>query len=168
MTEHYLRIIREEMRNTSLSQIPFQRLDSIIQTIKKSYIGVLGLSPIGRELFTTMLSKTINDVNLLAKIRLAKTILLESAESSSVDLSIGKALLSLLKANNTLLSPIVIRYGERILYKFKSDCFIGSKMFREREIAPVSIDEMIKAEINSCGEPLVDPVYRYFATNVLK
>lgn len=168
MTEHYLRIIREEVRNTGLSQIPFQRLDVIIQTIRKSYVGVLGLDSVGREMFTTILSKTMSDVNLLAKIRLAKTILLGNVENSSVDLNIGKALLSLLRANNALLSPFVIRYGEKILYKLKSDCLLNSKRYRRGEIALVSIDEMIQAEIRECGEPLQDPIYRYFAGSLHK
>lgn len=163
MSEHYLRLIREEMKSPVLTQIPQQRLELIMQTIRKLYCNAHELDNLGKRLLVTLIGKITNDVKLLIKIRFLKFILQEKIESNSADQDIAKLLLLALKSGEALYSPITLRYGDKILYKFNSTCRIGEKTYRRGEIALLSILEVASAEINGCGQVMIDPFFNILA-----
>ncbi|MEM4005963.1 MAG: hypothetical protein QXM43_10100, partial [Desulfurococcaceae archaeon] len=116
MSEHYLRLVREEIKGPTLTQIPPQKLESIIQTIRKSYYNAHTLDNLGKRMLVLLLNKIANDAKLLVKIRSLKFMVQEEIENSSVDQDIARLLLLAVKAGETLYSPIVLRFGDKILY----------------------------------------------------
>lgn len=163
MSEHYLRLVREEIKGPVLTQIPPQKLESIIQTIRKSYYNAHTLDNLGKRMLVLLLNKIANDAKLLVKIRSLKFVVQEKIENNSVDQDIARLLLLAVKAGEILYSPVALRFGDKILYKFSSNCRIGSRVFRKGEVAPLSILEIISAELNSCGQIMIDPFFKLLA-----
>jgi hypothetical protein len=159
MSGHYLRLIREEVKSTALTQIPQQRLESIVQTIRKSYLSVHTLDKLGKDLLITLNKKNMEDVKLLVKVRFLKFMLQEQVENNSVDQYVGKLVLAALRTGETIYSPITLRYGDKILFKFNSTCIIGGKTYRRGDIALLSTLELVLAGVNECGKPLIDPFF---------
>lgn len=160
MTEQYLKLIKEELRGTSISSLPTQRLESMIQTIRKAYSGLNSMDDVGVEIFISMMKKIMGDAENLARIRLVKTILSNATDESSIDHEAGRIVLSVLEAEKMILSPVLIRYGDKIFYVFRDECTIMDRKFKRGEIGLLSIKEIVLASLSKCGEPVIDPVYR--------
>lgn len=163
MTEQYLRLVKEEVRNTTLTQLPSQRLEVIANTIRKLYTGIDPLEELGVEIFKNIVNKVTRDVENLAKIRLFKTIISGSPEPSSLDYELGRVALAILRAEKAILSPTTIKYGGKILFSFSENCEILGKRFRRGEIGLLSIKELVLAELQECGNPVVDPIIELLA-----
>lgn len=161
MSEHYLKLVREELKSTILSQIPQQRLTSIVQTVRKSLAGVHLLDEIGEEMLALLIKRLNEDVDMLSKVRILKIISQERYEESSVDADLAKIILAVLRAEKLIFSSLVLRLGDRVFYMFYKDCTIEKRSFRKNELALLSIKELTIAEIFACGEVLLDPFYKW-------
>lgn len=162
MSEHYLKLVREELKSSTLTQIPPLRLASILQVVRKSLMNVHAIDELGKELLYMLLKRVVEDTNLLVRIRFLKVILQGQVESSSADVEYAKALLAVLKSGESLFSPVVLKYGDRVLYEFTSNCQIGGKTYRKNEIAVLPVRDLILAEISECGKVLLDPFYKWY------
>lgn len=162
MSEHYLKLVREELKSSTLTQIPPLRLASILQVIRKSLMNVHVIDELSKEVLYMLLKRVVEDTNLLVRVRLLKVILQGQIEISSVDVEHAKALLAILKSGESLFSPVVLKYGDRVLYEFTSICQIGGKTYRKNEIAALSVRDLILAEMGECGKVLLDPFYKWY------
>lgn len=162
MSEHFLKLVREELKSTSLVQVQLSKLTAILQLVRRSLMGISALDDLGKEVLRGLLRRSADDARFLAKVRLLKVLLQERVESSSVDVELAKATLALLSAEEHIFSPVVLRYGDKVAYKFTSNCTIGEKVYRRGEVALLSVKELVVASINECGEPLVDPFYKWY------
>lgn len=160
MSDHYLKLIREELRSAVHVQIPPLRLTTLFQLFRKTLSGVHLVDEIGEELVRMLLDRAVEDARFLAKIRFLKTVLQKQVETGSVDAEIARALIAVLRAEELLFSPIVLRWGERILYLFTSNCSLREKFYRKGELALLTLRELILAEVGECGTTLIDPLYR--------
>lgn len=162
MSEHYLKLVREELKSSTLTQIPHLRLASVLQVVRKSLTNVHVIDELGREVLYMLLKRIVEDANLLVRVRFLKVILQGQVESNSVDVEHAKALVAVLKAGESLFSPVVLKYGDRVLYKFTSNCQINGKTYRKNEVSALSARDLIFAEISECGEVLLDPFYKWY------
>lgn len=160
MSDHYLKLIREELRSVAHVQIPPLRLMTVFQLFRKTLSGVHLVDEVGEEVVRMLLDRAVEDAKFLAKIRFLKTVLQKQVETGSVDSEIAKALIAILKAEESLLSPVVLRWGERMFYFFTSNCNLGEKVYRRGELALLTLRELILAEVSECGATLLDPIYR--------
>lgn len=160
MTEQYLKLVKDEVRNNTLTQLPSQRLEVIAGSIRKLYTGLNPLDDLSMEIFKNMMNKIMGDVENLAKIRLFKTVISGTPETSSIDYDAGKTAIAILRAEKTMLSPVIIKYGDKVLYYFKETCDVSGRRFRRGEIGLLSTRELVLAELQECGEPVEDPVVR--------
>ncbi|MEM1529466.1 MAG: hypothetical protein QXP03_05215 [Desulfurococcaceae archaeon] len=162
MSEYYLKLVREELKSGALTQIPHLRLASILQVIRKSLMNVHVIDELGKEVLYMLLKRVVDDAGLLVRVRFLKVILQGQVENSSVDVEHAKALLAVMKAGESLFSPVVLKYGDRILYEFTSNCQINGKNYRKNEIAALPIRDLILAEVSGCGRVLLDPFYKWY------
>ena len=158
MTETYIKLIKEELKTRDLLQIQPDRLDSIIKNIRKSFLYLHALDELGKETFLQSIKRIIEDIKLLAKIRLLKVVLQEvQVSSNSIDTNTIESLNALFKVEETLLSPIVLRFDDKVVYLFKRNCFINGVLYRRNEITLLPINNLVLAEVSNCGEVLKDP-----------
>lgn len=160
MSKQYLRLVREELKTPSLLQITPQRLESIIQTLRKTIVDIHTLDETSEEILISFFKRIQEDIDILSKVRSIKIITDEKIDESSVDVEIAKMLITTLRAEKLLFSPFILRHGDRLFYLFNRDCGIGDRFYRRNQVALISTREFTLAEILSCGQVLVDPVYR--------
>jgi len=161
VSDQYLKFVREELKSSMPIQVPPLRLASLIQAARKALLELHTLDAVGKEITKATVDRLVKDAELLAKIRFLKTILRQHLEVNSIDSEVARALIALLRVERDLFSPVVVRLGERVLYRFTSNCHVGDKFYRKGEVAPLSVREVILAEINGCGNTLIDPIYRF-------
>lgn len=161
MSDQYLKLIREELRTSAVNPLPPQKVSTLFQAIRRSLIKVHNLDELGKEVLYQLLRKVEGDSELLAKVRSLKVIIQNAVDEGSVDTELSKILLAVLNAEKMLLSPTTIKYGNKLIYKFNSNCNVGGRTYKTGEMALLSPRELVTAEVNNCGEPLKDPFYRH-------
>jgi len=57
MSEHYLRILREELRSKTLSSIPPSRVNSIRKAFENAYVELHDLPDVSREVLKLTIEK---------------------------------------------------------------------------------------------------------------
>lgn len=164
MSEHVLKIVREEMRSAKLLNVTPQRMSSIVSVISKLMTELHELSEVSREAIYQLVSKLEDDAALLAKIRLTKSLLSGDLSSDSIDAAVLKALQSLVKAEEAALSPITVRYGNKVAFLFTKECSIGDKTYRRGQLALLSMEAVVLAYINECGYVIKEPLHRFSRT----
>ncbi|GEM_PF-922875 len=164
MSEHYLRILREELRSKTLSSIPPSRVNSIRKAFENAYVELHDLPDVSREVLKLTIEKTMRDLERLSTIRLVKTIMLKQIDQNSIDKEIGKYILLLLEAEKAILSPFTLGHSEKYYFKFKAKCEVDNKLYKPGEIALLTISEFIEAVLKECGQPITHPVIKIFST----
>ncbi|MEM2026056.1 MAG: hypothetical protein QXW94_07175 [Desulfurococcaceae archaeon] len=167
MSDHYLKLVREELRTSSPGSLPAQRISTILQTLRRSLVKSYFLDGLGKEVLYLLLKRVEGDSELLAKVRAMKIVLQETADENSIDSDIARFTLAVLKVEEMLLSPIVIRYGNKLVYKFNSNCNIEGKLYRRGEVSLLEPRKLVIAEVNMCGEVLKDPLISHWEREIL-
>ncbi|MGC8982544.1 MAG: hypothetical protein ACP5KA_02145 [Desulfurococcaceae archaeon] len=161
MSEHVLKIIREEMRSAKLSNVTQQRMLSIASAVSKLMEGLHELGDVGKEAVYQVVKRLEDDASLLARIRLAKSLLSGDVSSDSVDAAVLRALQSLVKAEEAVLSPLVVKYGDKVAFLFTKECNVSGRTYRKNQLALLSVESTVLAYINDCGHAIKEPFYEF-------
>lgn len=168
MSEHLLKIVREELQSQSLLQMPSQKLSNISITVLKLLSRVYELGDVGRKATHEVLKKLTSDAKFLSKVRFIKSTISGDTSPDSLDNIVLKLLQDLLKAEEALVSPIVVRYGHRVAFLFTKNCTLSGRQYRKGEMALIEPLELALAYIYECGEPLEEPFYRFYRDKLAK
>lgn len=162
MSEHILRLIREELQAVAVTQISHQKLSTVSSIISRLMSRLHELDDAGRKLAFATLGRIEQDVKVLASLRVLKTIAHSSVPQDSVDSDVLRILSSVLKAEEALLSPLVVKHGQKVAFLFSKDCTIRDKTYRRGDLAFITPLDLVLAYIGECGEALREVFYNYY------
>ncbi|MEM1879960.1 MAG: hypothetical protein QXE28_03360 [Desulfurococcaceae archaeon] len=168
MSEHVLKILREELQSRNLVQMSPQKLSNVYTAVFKLLCRSHELSDVSKKAAYEVLKKLANDVKNLSKTRFIKSALSGDISPGSVDSPILKLLHGVLEAEESLISPVTVKYGHRIAFLFSENCILAGKRYRRGEIALIEPFELVFACIQDCGKPLEEPFYRFYKEKVVK
>lgn len=162
MSDVVIRIIREELRNSGLIQIPRSKLQDISSVLMKMLWKIHITSEESKLIVSRILNNMEQDIEILARTRLLKLILKNELAQGSFDEKISILLMNIIKAERDLMSPLVVKYHDKVLYFFKKTCIVNSKIYRAYDMALLDLEDLVFAEINNCGETLRHPFLKYY------
>lgn len=168
MSEHLLRITREELQSSSVVQLSQQRFLNTLNIVTRLLSRLHELNATEKEAIYGVLRRMRDDVELLAKIRLVKTIVAKGAPSESIDTGVLEVLQALVRAEEALLSPLTVRHGNKIAYLFNRSCELYGKVYRKNELALLEPKELVLAYIYGCGEVFEEPFFKFYRKRVTK
>ncbi|MEM1627820.1 MAG: hypothetical protein QXP02_00650 [Desulfurococcaceae archaeon] len=161
MSDLIIRLIREELRNSALTPISRSRLQDILSIFTKALWKIHTVNENSKLIISKMLDNVEQDIEILARTRLLKLLLRGEIAQGSFDEKISALLVNIVRAEKNLMSPLVVRYHEKVLYFFKNQCMLSGKLYRKGDIVLLDLDDFILAEISNCGEPMKQPFLKY-------
>jgi len=160
MSVHYLRLLREEVKTKNLVPIPRQRLEHILNIYRRMLLEASSLDRFEQGINKRIMEKVVGDVELLAITRFIKALSMKTDDQTSIDNDLLKTLLRLLEVEKTILSPALVVFSEKYLFRFTRECSVGKRDFRPGELAFLEVKDLLIAVIADCGEPFIHPAWR--------
>lgn len=168
MSEHLLRITREELQSPNVVQLSQQKFSSTLNTVTRILSRLHELNTTEKEAVYGVLKRMRDDVELLTKVRLVKAVVVNGVSPESIDAGVLEVLQALVKAEEVLLSPLTVRHGNKIAYLFNKNCELYGKLYRKNELALLEPKELVLAYIYGCGEVLEEPFFKFYRRKVSK
>jgi hypothetical protein len=160
MSIHYLRLLREEVKTKNLVPIPRQRLEHILNIYRRMLLEANGLDRFEQGINKQIMEKVTGDIELLAITRFIKALSMKSDDQASIDNDVLKTLLRLLEVEKMILSPALVVFNEKYLFRFTKECGVGKRNFRPGELAFLEVKDLLIAVITECGELFIHPAWR--------
>lgn len=162
MSEHLLRVTREELQSAGLVQLGQQKVASVLEVVSRLFSRLHELNSVEKEVTYGILRRLSSDIELLVKVRLVKSIITGDTSPESVDSIILKTLQALARSENIVLSPLTVRYGTRIAFLFSKNCEVSGRSYRRGDLALLEPWDLVLANIHECGGALEELFFRYY------
>lgn len=156
-------MVREEFQSTGLTQLSQQRIAGILSIVSRLLSRVHELSSSEKEAVYGVLGRLSNDIDLLVKVRLIKSIMTGDVSPESVDSVVLKTLQALVKSERVLVSPLTVRYGTRVMFLFSKNCTLSGRSYRKGDLALLEPWDLVLAKMQECGEAIEEPFFKYFS-----
>jgi hypothetical protein len=161
MYDLFLRLLRDEINSDKLTSIPQIKVSEYESFIKNSVEELIYSGREAKEVFTYIVKNIFRDSGLLAKFRMAKSVLNNEVSEDSIDREILRKNTLLARFLKLYLSRLIIDSGGRLGVIFKKDIILGNRRYKAGDLALLPLSDALNYYLLEAVEPILNPYIEY-------